>query len=115
MKLTTLKSRIPSLHKPSGGWADQRRGSSNQRGYGAQWQKQRRQGLRRRAGLGGLDPFDSLGRQPSPHHRQERKVTIAGHRTGIGRAHQIADHLVLVPGLLRHWIIRPGHAGSGCP
>jgi len=51
MKLTTLKSRIPSLHKPSGGWADQRRGSSNQRGYGAQWQKQRRQVLQQQGGI----------------------------------------------------------------
>ena len=53
-KLTTLKPRIQSLHQSSGectGWADQRRGSRHQRGYGTEWDRKRKQVLQRDASL----------------------------------------------------------------
>lgn len=38
-RLTTLKPRVQLLHKPAGTWQDERRGSSTERGYGAEWQR----------------------------------------------------------------------------
>jgi 5-methylcytosine-specific restriction protein A len=50
-KLTTLKSRIPKLHAPSNGWADERRGSASERGYGWAWTKLRNVVMQRDRGL----------------------------------------------------------------
>lgn len=50
-RLTALKPRIPTMHKPRGGWQDERRGSSTERGYGAGWQRLRGQVMRRDAGM----------------------------------------------------------------
>lgn len=50
-KLPTLKSRIPSLCKPSQGWADERRGTAKERGYGWAWTKLRNVVMQRDHGL----------------------------------------------------------------
>lgn len=50
-KLTTLKSQIPKLHAPSNGWADERRGSASERGYGWAWTKLRNLVMQRDHGL----------------------------------------------------------------
>lgn len=64
-RLITLKSRIPTMHKPSGGWQDERRGTSTERGYGAEWQRLRMQILRRDAGL--CQPCLRRGQTTSGH------------------------------------------------
>lgn len=60
MKLTRLKSSIPMLHATRGGWADQRRGTSTERGYGWAWSKLRDQVLARDCGL--CQPCQRRGR-----------------------------------------------------
>lgn len=50
-RLTTLKSRIPSMRQARHGWADERRGSAADRGYGAEWQRMRAETIRDQHGL----------------------------------------------------------------
>lgn len=50
-KLNRLPPRIQPLDAPKGGWADARRGSSTERGYGAAWRRVRLQALTRDCGL----------------------------------------------------------------
>ena len=59
-RLTSLRSPIPVLGAASAkGWADQRRGSSSDRGYGAAWQRARLRVLARDCGL--CQPCKRLG------------------------------------------------------
>lgn len=66
-RLTTLKSRIPSMHQVRHGWADERKGSAADRGYGAEWQRMRAETIRDQHGLcqpcmrrGRITPFNAV-------------------------------------------------------
>lgn len=50
-KLTTLKSQIPQLTPARKGWADERRGTATERGYGWAWTKLRNVVMYRDHGL----------------------------------------------------------------